>query len=102
MKQSDILTIIIVAIVGVVVSTFLLNMILGDPNAKSVSFRTVDVIEASLTEPDPEVFNPTAINPTVEVYVGDCADRDQDGTLSEAELIACGRLDRESDKNGGE
>ncbi len=93
MKQSDIFTVVAVAIVGIVVSALLLNMILGNPDEKSVSFKVVEVIEPSLDNPDPEVFNPEAINPTVEVYVGDCVDQDQNGELDEAELIACGRAD---------
>ena len=93
MKQSDIFTILVVATVGVVVSSFLVNMLLGDPNTKSVTFKTIEVIEATLASPDPEVFNSEAINPTIEVYVGDCVDQDQNGQLDEAELIACGRVD---------
>lgn len=93
MKQSDIFTVIIVATVGTVAAAILCNLLLGDPNAKSVTFKTITVIEASLAEPDPEVFNPEAVNPTVEVYVGDCVDQDQNGTLDEAELTACGRSD---------
>lgn len=93
MKQSDIFTIIAVALVGIVVSSVLLNMILGNPDEKAVSFKTVEVIESTLDNPDPEVFNPDAINPTVEVYVGECVDQDRNGELDEAELIACGRAD---------
>lgn len=96
MRQSDIFTVIAVAIVGVLVSSILLNMILGNPDEKSVSFKTVEVIESALETPDPEVFNPEAINPTVEVFVGDCVDQDQNGELDEAELIACGRADASS------
>ena len=97
MRQSDIFTVIAVAIVGVIVSALLLNMILGNPDEKSVSFKTVAVIESSLENPDPEIFNPEAINPTVEVYVGECVDQDQNGELDEAELIACGRADASSE-----
>lgn len=101
MRQSDIFTVIAVAIVGILVSSLLLNMILGNPDEKSVSFKTVSVIESTLEMPDPEVFNPEAINPTVEVYVGDCVDQDQNGELDEAELIACGRADATSADTGG-
>ncbi len=93
MKQSDIFTVIIVATVGTIVAAILCNMLLGDPNDKSVTFNRVAVVESSLAIPDPEVFNPDAVNPTVEVYVGDCVDQDQDGQLSETELKACGRSD---------
>ena len=100
MRQSDIFTVIAVSVVGVIVSFILLNMILGNPDEKSVQFKTVAVVEPSLTDPDPEVFNLDAINPTVEVYVGECVDADQDGQLSEAELIACGRVDGATDTGG--
>ena len=102
MKQSDIFTIIAVALVGVIVSTLLFNMILGNPDEKSVSFKTVEVVMAELDNPDPEVFNPEAINPTVEVYVGDCVDQDQNGVLDEAELIACGRADAPTEGESSE
>ena len=100
MRQSDIFTVIAVTVVGVIVSSIFLNMILGNPDEKSVQFKTVAVVEPSLTDPDPEVFNLDAINPTVEVYVGECLDVDQDGQLSEAELIACGRVDGATDTSG--
>ena len=93
MKQSDIFTVILVAGIGTVVAAILFNLILGDPNSKSVTFKTVKVVQASLSQPDPEVFNPDAINPTVEVYVGECEDVNQDGELNDAELIACGRAE---------
>lgn len=93
MKRTDIFTIIAVTLVGIIVSASLVNLLLGDPNQKSVTFKSVEVVEAALAQPDPEVFNPDAINPTVEVYVGECIDRDQDGQLNQAELIACGRVD---------
>ena len=92
MKQSDIFTLILVAGIGSLGSFFLCNAILGDPDEASVEFtRLSQVISADLTEPDPEIFNSTAINPTIEVYVGDCEDIDQNGILDMAELVACGR-----------
>lgn len=93
MKQSDIFTIIAVALVGIIASTLLFNLIIGNPDEKYVSFNVVEIVEPDLENPDPEVFNPDAINPTVEVYVGECVDQDQNGMLDEAELIACGRAD---------
>lgn len=99
MKQSDIFTVIAVAVVGVVISSILLNLILGSPDEKYVSFKVVEVIEPELESPNPEVFNPDAINPTVEVFVGECIDQDQNGELDEAELIACGRVDASTETN---
>ena len=100
MRQSDIFTVLLVGTIGVIASFFLVNMLLGDPNEKSVTFKTIEVVDAGLAAPDPEVFNSEAINPTVEVFVGDCVDRDQNGVLDEAELIACGRVDGSSNSGG--
>lgn len=94
MKQSDVFSIIFVAGVGVFASFFLCQAIMGDPSEAVISFTALrSPISATLASPEPEVFNSTAINPTVEIYVGDCEDRDNNGILDEAELVACGRLD---------
>lgn len=95
MKQSDVFTILIVAAVGTIAAYFGVNALLGDPNKQSVSFNTIDDITATLSAPDSELFNPDAINPTVEVYVGDCEDVDQNGILSTEEMIACGKITEE-------
>jgi len=100
MKQSDIITVILIAVVGVIVSAFACNALLGNPDDASVSFKTVEAIEDGLAQPDPEVFNTSAVNPTVEVYVGNCEDVDQNGSLDSAELLACGQTTEESGDEG--
>lgn len=91
MKKSDIITVILIASIGTVMAAFLTNAILGNPDERSVSFNIIKEIEAELDEPDPEMFNIVAINPTVEVYVGDCQDIDQNGIIDRAELVACSK-----------
>ena len=95
MKQSDIFSIIIIATVGTLASYFGVNAFLGDPNLESANVKTIEAISPDLETPDSELFNPAAINPTVEVYVGDCEDVDQNGILSKEELIACGKVTEE-------
>lgn len=90
MKQSDIFTLILIAGIGTIAAFFVCQTIMGDPNKAVVSFKTVkEVVSNGLVAPDPEVFNSTAINPTVEVYVGECEDRDKNGILDEEELKVC-------------
>ena len=91
MKKSDIVTVILIASIGTVMAAIMTNMILGNPDERSVSFKNIGIIEPSLDEPDPEMFNIEAINPTVEVYVGDCQDIDQNGIIDRAELVACSK-----------
>lgn len=105
MKQSDIFTLILVAGIGTLAAFFVCQTLLGDPNQASTKFKTVNrVISSELVTPDPEVFNSTAINPTIEVYVGDCEDIDQNGILDEVELAACARVEEEKnpEEEGGE
>lgn len=102
MKKSDIITIILVAMIGTFASGFLVNLLMGNPDEAKVSYKNIEVVDPSLAEPDAEVFNADAINPTIEVYVGDCVDVDQDGALSQAELVSCGRIDSlDSDSDTG-
>jgi len=91
-KRSDIYSLILIAGIGTLAAFLACNALLGDPNKASVEFKTVStVLTSDLAEPNEEIFNGTAINPTIEVYVGDCEDIDQNGMLDKAELIACGR-----------
>ncbi|MBR3204709.1 hypothetical protein IKF81_03455 [Candidatus Saccharibacteria bacterium] len=96
MKPSDYFSVFGLAIVGTIIGYFLTNSLLGDPADKSVSFEYIETVSADLVEPDAELFNSGAINPTVEVYVGSCEDRDQDGYINQAELIECGQASPES------
>ncbi len=107
MKRSDIYSLILVAGIGTLAAFFACNAILGDPNEAKVEFTTVStVLTSDLASPNEEIFNSTAINPTIEVYVGDCEDIDQNGMLDKAELIACGREqapeDEENEDDEGE
>lgn len=96
MKQSDIFSLIMIASIGTLVAFFVCQSIMGDPDEASVKFtQLVKPISKGLSAPDPEVFNSTAINPTVEVYVGDCEDINQNGILDDFELDACGKVQRE-------
>jgi hypothetical protein len=98
MRQSDIFSIIIIAAAGTLFSYFLVNSLLGDPNLEIVNVKTIQEISPAIDAPDSELFNPEAINPTVEVFVGECEDIDQNGILSRDELIACGKVS-EDDKS---
>ena len=95
MKQSDIISVVLIAIFGAGIAVWVCNALLGNPDDESVTYKTINKISSSLAEPDPDIFNVNAINPTVEVYVGSCVDVDQDGVLSDAELAACNEISTE-------
>lgn len=92
MKQSDIFSLILIAGIGTLAAFFICNAIMGNPDEAQTEFKVVSgVISSDLALPDPEIFNAYAINPTIEVYVGNCEDIDKNGFLDKAELIACGQ-----------
>ena len=62
MKQSDIFSIILIATIGTLAAFFIVNTLLGDPNEKSVSFKTIGEISKGVVTPDSEVFNNVVIH----------------------------------------
>ena len=72
MKKSDLATIILIAGFSTIVAFLLANVLLGDPNEESVKVQYLDVISSNIAQPDRELFNAEAVNPTVEVHVGQC------------------------------
>ena len=85
MKSTDIALIIVIAAVSMVIAYFGGNALLGDPAEKYESVIYMDTITSELPDPDPETFNAYALNPTVEVYVGDCGL----GEVWDEETLSC-------------
>ncbi len=96
MKQSDIFSLILIASIGTLAAFFVCQAVMGDPDESTVTFKKLKApISSQLIAPDAEVFSSTAINPTIEVFVGDCEDIDRNGILDAGELYACGRIQRD-------
>ena len=72
MKNTDLAMIVLVAAISVAVSYFLGNAILGNPNDRVENLTYIEEISGNVQLPDAETFNSEAINPTVEVFVGNC------------------------------
>lgn len=74
MKRTDIVSIAIIAGISMVVAYVVAQALIGSPTGKqSAKVRTAEPISAHVDQPDPAVFNSNAINPTVEVVVGEGA-----------------------------
>jgi hypothetical protein len=71
MKKNDIGIAVIVAVVGTLIAYFALNGILGNPDTASETVEYIAPITSDIRTPNPEVFNAEAINPTVEVIIGE-------------------------------
>lgn len=72
MKKTDIAMIILVVAVSAAVAYGIVSAIPGlklsdDP----VKVKTIEKYSADVAEPDPKIFNKDAINPTVDVTIGE-------------------------------
>lgn len=69
--KNDLATSIVAAVVSIIAAYFICDFL--TPEIEPVKFNTVDAsVSAEIVSPNPEIFNYDALNPTVEVYVGDC------------------------------
>ncbi|MBR5621111.1 hypothetical protein IKW75_01340, partial [Candidatus Saccharibacteria bacterium] len=81
--KNTLVTATLTAIVCAGIAYFVCGIFL--PGVDDVSFPTLSgTTDFTLLEPDAEVFNYRAINPTVEVYVGDCDEYDENGECLDA------------------
>jgi len=71
MKRSDIAAIILIASISIGVAYLAASAIIGKPSSESVNVKTAAKISSDITQPDTGIFNDNAINPTVEVEIGD-------------------------------
>jgi len=76
MKGSSLATVALVAIIATIATAFIVNSFLGDPSDETVDVKYMDIIVPGVENPDPEVFGIRAVNPTVEVYVGNCKEHE--------------------------
>lgn len=80
--KTDLATTILTSIIGIVAAFFICKLLL--PALDDVTIKTINAESAyTLVDPNPEIFNYRAINPTVEVYVGQCAEYDENGKCIE-------------------
>ncbi len=96
MKSSDIALVVLLAAVSVVVSYWLGNMILGDPSEDIYKITYVENISSEVSTPDLETFNPSSLNPTVEVIIGKC----KDGEEYDTDAKRCKQASKKSDEDG--
>ncbi len=78
--KNDLITAITASIIGIFLAYFISNMIIDNLAKSTYNVKTVDSsVDSDLATPNPEVFNYEALNPTVEVYVGDCTEANRYG-----------------------
>ncbi len=73
MKKNDLASIILIASISAMIAWFSANAVIGEPKRNATKVKTAEVISAEVGEPDKQVFNPEAINPTIERSIGKSA-----------------------------
>ena len=71
MKKSDIASLIFISSLSVIMAYFIAQTVIGGPASQGETVKTMDAISADVVKPDPDIFNAKAINPTVEIIIGD-------------------------------
>lgn len=72
MKKSDIAMIVLLTAVSALISYFAVNALFeGDVSEKKYTVKVTEAIVDKYTEPSSEIFNKDAVNPTVQVEIGD-------------------------------
>lgn len=75
MKKNDLALLILIASVALVASYFITQAIVGNPQQRSVEVPTAEAISTEVVQPEAKTFNTGAINPTVEVNIGNSANQ---------------------------
>lgn len=70
MKKNEIALLVLIVSVCGLIAFFIGNALFGDKASESVSVETIAPISPELQEPSKDVFNESAINPTVPITIG--------------------------------
>jgi hypothetical protein len=70
-KQKDIALILVVVFISGLLSFFISDWLIGDPESQQMEAEVIDMISADFTEPDIRHFNAQSINPTQLIRIGD-------------------------------
>lgn len=106
--KFDLFTTIGVALAGIIIAFIVTNALI--PSLENYSFQVIDKAQDSDSSydysnydaPDDEIFNYKALNPTVEVYVGDCQQIDSNGNCVDTSVTTSTGEDDEDNQNGEE
>ena len=75
MKKNDIALIVLIVSISLVGTYFIAKAIIGEPKNSAVSAEVVEPISADIVQPSNKIFNKDAINPTVNIQIGNSANQ---------------------------
>lgn len=71
MKKKDITLLAVVIIISAVLSFFIADYVIGDPESNPIEAEVVEVISTEFSAPNEKFFNQDSLNPTQLIRVGD-------------------------------
>lgn len=71
MKKNEVAVLILIVSMVAMLSYFSVNAIIGQAGRAPVDVEVAEAISPEVTQPSDTIFNPSAINPTVKVKIGD-------------------------------
>lgn len=75
MKKNDLALLILIVSISLIASFLILKALVGDQKSSLVRAEIVEPITAELVAPEPTTFHKDAINPTVNIQIGDSANK---------------------------
>jgi hypothetical protein len=103
-KKTDIALVIFIAGISILIAYFVAKAVIGDPGEQVATVRTAVPITGSISAPSKEIFNEDAINPTVEVVIGEDGavedDLDFDGIADSKDVCPDTPKDESVDEDG--
>lgn len=70
MKKTEIALLILIVSISMLTAYFIGNAVLGQPKDKTAEVEVAEPIQAEVKEPNKKIFNVQAINPTVQITIG--------------------------------
>lgn len=73
MRKQDVAMIILISSVSALISYFVIQSIpaIGNPSEEKYETNTMEPISSDIAKPSAEIFNDKAINPTVQITIGE-------------------------------
>ncbi len=75
MKKNDIALIVLIVSMTLLVTYFIAKAIVGEPKSQTAKVELVEPISAELVQPSNKIFKQDAINPTVDIQIGDSSNQ---------------------------
>ncbi len=75
MKKNDIAIIVLIVSITLAISYFVIKALVGEPQNNIVQAEVVEPISSQLVQPSNAIFNKDAINPTVDIQIGNSSNQ---------------------------